>query len=469
MLIRNAEVDGRQADVRCRDASISAIDSRLRALPGEADIDAAGGALLPGLVDHHLHLLALAASRASVPCGPPRVTDEAGLARALRAASGDGWIRGIGYHEAVAGPLDRLRLDALVSHRPVRIQHRSGVMWFVNSLASRLLRLDETAGPGGIERGPDGRANGRLFRLDDWLRERLPAATIPPVDDTSRELAAMGITAFTDATPHNDNATAHLMRALQSDGALRQRVLLMGDDTLDFEADDHLQRGPLKVMLDEAALPDLEALGTRIAVAHRSRRAVAFHCVTRVELLFALAALRQANGSPTHRRYGHGDRIEHAALTTPDDVALLHDAGVAVVTQPNLVAERGDQFRIEVPAGEHDDLYRLRTLLNAGIPLAGSTDAPFGRPDPWHAMRAAVDRTTPDGSTLAAGEALDPEQALALFTGRSQDPGGAQRKLAIGQPADLCLLHVPWREARRQLDRTLVRATLIAGSVVAGC
>ena len=34
------------------------------------------------------------------------------------------WLRGTGYHESVAGELDRHALDRWVPARPVRVQHR---------------------------------------------------------------------------------------------------------------------------------------------------------------------------------------------------------------------------------------------------------------------------------------------------------------------------------------------------------
>ena len=121
MLIRNAEVEGRRADVRIDQARIVAIEAALSARPGEARLDAEGGALLPGLHDHHLHLFALAAAAQSVRCGPPRVHDAASLEDALRRAAestdDDAPLRGVGYHESVAGPLDRTRLDAWVETR----------------------------------------------------------------------------------------------------------------------------------------------------------------------------------------------------------------------------------------------------------------------------------------------------------------------------------------------------------------
>jgi predicted amidohydrolase YtcJ len=117
-------------DVRVRYAKIAEIGTAL-AGHGEQVVSGAGGALLPGLHDHHCHLLATAAAADSVPCGPPEVTTMAGLEAALRsavqggAASKDGWVRGVGYDDAVAGPLDSAALDRLAAEVPVRVGRMS--------------------------------------------------------------------------------------------------------------------------------------------------------------------------------------------------------------------------------------------------------------------------------------------------------------------------------------------------------
>ena len=117
---------------------------------GEEELDAAGCALLPGLHDHHVHLRALAAAQASVQVGPEQVRSAAELAARLRAADAaapaGAWLRCVGYHESVAGPLDRWVLDRLADlTRPVRVQHRTGALWVVNSAGMALLGLEPTA------------------------------------------------------------------------------------------------------------------------------------------------------------------------------------------------------------------------------------------------------------------------------------------------------------------------------------
>jgi predicted amidohydrolase YtcJ len=461
VLIAGAEVEGvAPLDVRLDAGRVAAIARELPRRPGEPVLAAGGGALLPGLHDHHLHLFALAAAEGSVRCGPPEVRDARALARALAAATDrDGWIRGTGYHESVAGPLDRTRLDALAPDPAVRIQHRSGALWILNSAGVERLGLDRGADRPGVERDAAGRATGRLFRLDGWLRERIESRAPPDLAAVSRRLAAFGVTGVTDATAGNAGAEARAFATAQRKGELLQHLVVMGTPGLRVPSGGRIERGALKVMLEEHALPPFEELQAGIEAAHREERPVAVHCVTRAVLVLACEAFRRAGTRP-------GDRIEHAAVAPPAVLSLLARLPLAVVTQPHFVRERGDAYLEDVEPGDRPWLYRCRGFLEAGVPLAAGTDAPFGHPDPWRAMQAAVDRRTEAGRTLGLDERLTPEQALALFTSPPAAPGAGPRAIAFGAPADLCLLDRPWSAARSQLSSALVAATVRDGSIV---
>ncbi len=461
LLIRGAELAGRAPlDVRLADGCIAAIERELSPLAGEPVLVAGGGALLPGLHDHHLHLLALAAAQESLRCGPPDVRDSRALERALARAPGtDGWIRGIGYHESVAGELDRTRLDGLVPERPARIQHRSGALWIVNSAAVARLGLDTGRDHPGVERDPEGRATGRLLRADGWLREQLGRREPPSLAAVGQRLASYGVTGVTDATATNSSAELCLFARAIERGELLQHLVLMGSMELPAAAGGSLERGALKLVLADPDLPPLDELEQRIGEAHARERPVAVHCVTRVQLLLALAAFSGAGAAP-------GDRIEHAAVAPPELLAELAHLPLTVVTQPGFLRERGDQYRRDVEARDLAWLYRGRGFLEAGVPLGGSTDAPFGDPDPWRAMQAAVDRSTELGYVMSADERLEPERALGLFTSPAQAPGAPARRVAVGEPADLCLLDRPWSRARSPLSSANVRATFRSGAIV---
>jgi predicted amidohydrolase YtcJ len=473
LLIVNAEVGGARVDLRIEGDRIIEIGRALERGSDSPRIDARGGALIPGLHDHHLHLLALAASLESIDCGPPAVTDLDALRRAIaETPDGGGTLRGTNYFESVAGPLDRDLLDRLCPDRPLRIQHRSGSMWFLNSLAVDALGFWASGSPSeppskppsdrpeGAEVDATGRLTGRFFRLDEWLREHGPARAEPDLGAVGELLSRHGVTGVTDATPTNGVAEFELLRKAQASRAFPQRVFLMGSAALANQAAcDGVSIGPHKILLDEPALPDLDALVERIERAHAHSRPVAVHTVTRSEILFALAALDAAGSRP-------GDRLEHASIAPTEAIAMAQRLGLTIVTQPNFVAERGDAYLEHVEAGDQASLYRLRSWLRAGVPLAGGTDAPFGRADPWRAMRAAVTRQSACGAVLGAAEALSPEEALALFLTSPEDPGGRPRRLEVGGPADLCLLDRPWHALRQDLDAEHVMATIRAGRVV---
>ena len=466
MLIRAAELHFSEIlDLRIAGGRIVAIGQQLQPEAGEEVIEADGGALLPGLRDHQLHLAALAAARASLPCGPPQVHDAGQLGERLRQASSgrdDEWLRGIGYHESVAGLIDRHWLDRYIPQRPVRIQHRGGRLWILNSRGLELLQ----PGEGDPLERVEGQFTGRLYDNDRWLRQRLGRRR-PDLSEVSRHLASLGVTALTDTSPDNSPEEWQWLRQAQQRGELLQDLLLMGDASLDRFWVAHastaqcpgLALGPHKFHLHEAGLPDYQAVHEAVAASHRAGRNVAFHCVSQTELAFALGVLREAGVVP-------GDRIEHASVAPPEWLAELAALGLTVVTQPGFVAERGEAYLEQVEAADQPWLYRLRGFIDAGVPLAGSTDAPFGDANPWRAMQAAVTRLTATGRPLAPDEALGPEQALALFLSPLAAPGRGPARIEVGAAADLCLLRRPWAGIRHDLASAQPRLTLRVGQVI---
>ena len=453
LLIKNVELGGRPGlDVRIGDGRILEIGTNL---PGEEQrFDGGGSALISGLVDQHIHLLATAA-RAETLALDKAAAPEAVAGALIRAAAmrpRGTWIRAAGYHESQSGPLTRQMLDAFAPDHPVRVEHQSGALWILNSRALEIVATDDA--PPAVERDAAGRATGCVWRGEAWLKEKIGQA-FPDLKSLGRRLCEQGVTGVMDATPSTDAGAADYLATAHRRGDLPQRLALMSRGELVAPADGAFEVGPVKFLLDDHDLPDLEDLACAITDAHAKGRSAAFHCVTYGELAFTLAALEIAGAVS-------GDRIEHCGLIPQEALPELTSKGLVVVTQSGFIRERGDRYWRDVELASHGDLYRCASLLRAGIRVVASSDAPYSALDPWSAMRTAQDRLTEAGRVIGPGEGVSAQTALSMWQGPLLDAGGPVRRIEIGGVADLCLLDRPIAG----LLAAQVRATLIGGTVV---
>ena len=269
------------------------------------------------------------------------------------------------------------------------------------------------------------------------------------------------MTGFTDATPDRDQADVDEFGTLSDAGVFSQRLVLMAPPGLDPPGRGRVMVGPMKVILDDATLPSAAELASRIREAHGHGRGAAVHCVTADQLVVAVAAFEQAGPVES----GIADRIEHAGIVPPGYATHLARLGLAVVTQPGFIQNRGDDYLRHVPEAERGWLYPCASLLRAGVPVAAGSDAPFGPANPWLAMAAAISRRTASGAPLGAAERVSAGRALRLYLAAPEDVR-KQRRVAVGGPSDICILHTPMRQALADPASTEMMATIIGGRVV---
>lgn len=451
MLIINAELAGSRGNVRLGE-TIQEVSTSLTARPGEFVVDAKGGALLPGLHDHHMHFLASAAYEESINCDNEEFKDVQNFRNYVELQEGDGWIRAVNFSEAVFGFLDAQTLDELVDSRPIRMQHSSGKFWVLNSLGSEALKLRDFTHLDGVESDRRGNPTGRLFRMDGWLRNQAKI-TLPDIKSYSRKLSSYGITCFTDTSATNNSQVQAEFKKWSKEGLIQQKYWLMGDETV--------QGGPMKIVLDEDALPDIKLLVRRINIARQMNRNVAFHCTTHIELLFAIAALKDSS-------IEEGDRIEHGSIITDEMIKELRFLGLTVVTQPGFLWERGDRYLEQLNDGERRDLYRCRSLIDQGVKVAVSSDAPYGPISPWDVIKHSNERFTKSGAVVGEVERISAATALRSYLTSKNDPAGEVRHIQVGSAADLCLLDQPLGEALKSPCAVSVAATIIDGSPTHG-
>ena len=231
-------------------------------------------------------------------------------------------------------------------------------MWVLNTTGLQQLGLDDDS-------------TGRLYGLDDLIRDRIEPQ---PVDLTAAagELAAHGVTGVTDLTPTEDPGFVDALAEQALAPEFPLRVTITGAPALPASAGRGL-RGPAKVVIGDHDLPTLDNLIAAYRQARASGRNVAVHCASRIASSLALAAWEAVGARP-------GDRIEHGAVIPLELVPRLRALGLIVVTQPAFVAARGDQYLSDVEAADVGDLWRCGSLLDAGVGVGGSTTRRSGRP-----------------------------------------------------------------------------------------
>ena len=375
-----------------------------------------GGTVIPGLHDHHVHLRSSAAAAGvrarRAAAGPHRGRLRDALAAAV--ADADGWIRAVGYHDSVAGAAGPSRAG-----RPVAAGAgpRAAPQWRAVDA--------ELAGAGAHRQRPITPTAGSSGRI-----RRFRVARAPSLRHLSDRLAAFGVTGITEATPGYGQRDIETLTEATQSGGLRQHLHCMAVGRNPAHRGGQHRPGQ--------AHPGRHRPRSRRTVPvdrrqPRRRSPGRGACVTDSQLVVTIAALREAGGHP-------GDRIEHAAMVPDDCIADLADLGVTVVTQPNFVAERGDQYLADVPAAQHDQLWRVASLADGRRPRRAVHRYPVRRRRP---VGGDARRRTP-GHTRRRRSRCGRDGFAASGRCRCSwvGPTGPRRaaSLAPGQPGDLCVL-----------------------------
>jgi predicted amidohydrolase YtcJ len=426
--------------------------------------EASNGAIVPGFVDAHVHLVALARRAAEVDCSKDRARTVAELLAILRGAAlaqpAGSWIRAFGYDEVFLAERRApsvAELDAAAPQHPVRLLHRTGHAVILNGLALRLLGLP----PREVRYETGGLLKGKIQAIDPGETSRL-------VGEASLRLLAAGVTMAHDPTPGQGHGDLASLRGWTNDRTIRQRLVAYGDlAAFGGRREDGGSRfihAGVKIVVEEGSAP--EEIAEAVALADRAGAQVAVHAVEGGPLVIALEALHRL-GSERVRRRRH--RIEHAALCPTALGEEIARAGATVVTHPDFLRLFGEKYASGLATEEHDGLYPLKGLLDAGVTLALGSDAPIGVCRPLAAIESAARRTTAGGRVLGGSQAIDVAQALELHTYAGATVAGLEKALGSIEPgklADLVLLDAdPLAVPVDEVASIGVRATLVGGEV----
>ena len=132
-------------------------------------------------------------------------------------------------------------------------------------------------------------------------------------------------------------------------------------------------------------------------------------------------------------------RIEHFAIATGEQVARAARLEVTPVPQGVFISEFGDGILASLGAQRAAGTYRMRSLLDAGITVPGSTDAPVSEANPFVCLEASScagpprGRTSPRRAGLSVAEAIP---CLHLRLSLCRRPEADLGTLEIGKCAD---------------------------------
>jgi hypothetical protein len=470
-------------------------------------VDLAGQTLIPGFVDAHAHIWKIGHLLTTLldVRGAASLGDVTARLRAHAGRFPPGtWLQGRGYNEArfSDGPAPtRADLDAAVSDRPVVLMRTCAHIVVCNSRALEEAGIGrDTAAPAGgeIDRGLDGEPTGVLRETAMGLvLRRIPRPTqdeyAAMITAALRHQLSLGITSTTDAGVAPELLDAY--RRIDGEGRLPARVNVMAlrlvdgvgpvplparrhhsdrlrIDTVKFFADGGLSgataalsvpyrhadtRGVLRFQDDELLAFAREA--------HDAGWRIATHAIGDTAIDQVLRVYEACGRGPLRHR------IEHFGLPTADHLARAARAGVIAAPQTVFVHALGRNFRQYLPDALLARAYPVRAMLDAGVTVALSSDAPVVEDDsPLRGMQAALLRRDADGEAIAPAEAITIDEALDAYTrGGAVASGddGDRGRLHPGMLADLAVVSGDLRTTPAEsLTSLRVTQTWIGGQQV---
>jgi predicted amidohydrolase YtcJ len=154
-----------------------------------------------------------------------------------------------------------------------------------------------------------------------------------------------------------------------------------------------------------------ERVDAFVAEAEEAGLQVALHAIGDAAFEQAVTAFERALAGRGSRARDHRHTIIHACLTTPRGIERAAGLGLCVSAQPAFNDwPLEPQSYLEGILGERAArLNPLKSLLKAGMSVAGGSDAPCTLPDPMAGIHAACNHPDPS-------ESLDLLDAIRLFT-----------------------------------------------------
>jgi predicted amidohydrolase YtcJ len=443
--------------------------------------------VMPGFNDAHVHVGGAARDKLNLALnGAASMTDLQKLVKEAVATHKPGeWILGSGWDQTRWPDQKfpgRLQLDEVAPQNPVYLEHVSGHIAVVNSLALKHAEItkDTPDPPGGqIERFADGEPTGLLKEdpAQEMVWERVPDPSAAErrrgIEMVLQELGRNGVTSVQDFSQWEDFL---VYIDLKEEKKLTVRItewlpfILSTDELQNRRAqggttDPWLRTGALKGFLDGAlgtrtaallepysddpstsGIPRLDPEKLKTMAIERDRLGfqLAFHAIGDKANRLALDTFESvARANPPRDRR---DRIEHAQVVALQDMPRFGELHVIASMQPSHETNDSRWAELRIGPERAKGAYAWNSLEKAGAKLAFGTDYDVEPINPMRGLYACVTR-----EALAGGPAggWEPQEKLPLpdciraYTSGSayaEFMDGKKGELKVGEFADFVIL-----------------------------
>jgi predicted amidohydrolase YtcJ len=462
-------------------------------------VDLKGKAVMPGFIDSHAHIIWLGFQSSELDLRNVSSIEsiQQRLREKVKETKKGKWIFGRGWDQDLLEEKrypTRLDLDKVAPDNPVFIVRVCGHIGVANSKALEIAGIDEkTAKSLGdyVGRDPKTRELNGLFKEKtvDLIRgvskpsrkELQKACTI-----ALSEAAKLGLTTVTCIT--DSPSEIYTLEKLAEEGHLSLRVYAMVpiDSLRQFKnrkvdnpylkvkcvkmfADGSLGARTAALMEPYADEPSetgilyytLKQLKELVEEADSSGFQIAVHVIGDKAVEQTVRAFEDALGKERVTKHRH--RLEHVSVLNPNLIKRIRSLGLLATIQPHFVVS---DFWIIGRLGPERArwTYAFKSLVDTGVPIAGSSDAPVEQLSPLLGVWAAVTRERSPEERLSVMEAL---RAYTMGGAHSSFEEKVKGSIEVGKYADLIVLsHNPLKVKPDKIKDIKVEMTMVGGRVV---
>lgn len=454
------------------------------AISSTKKVNVGGKTIIPGFIDAHSHpAYAGRAHLRNVDCDLRSIkTIKDAIAKKAKQTLEGKWVVGFKYDDTKTSEgriINRFDLDEAAPAHPVFISHRGGHTAYVNSKALALAKIThDTPDPQGgkIGRDVNGELTGQLFETATDIVEQLIPNEFSRIDNQdairliTKMMAKTGVTSVTDAYGSPRDLIA--FQDAHKDGELFTRIYCMigyhhieqmiktgvrtgfGDEwvrigAMKMTCDGSISERTARLSQPYVGRPndygmivmDEDQLYQYAIKAHQADWQIGIHANGDVAIEKVLNLYKRLQKE--YLRKDPRFRIEHCTVINKNIISQMKAMNVIPTPFSTYVYFHGEKMK-EYGEERLQNMFAVRSFLDAGINVTQASDYPPGPFEPMMALQSSVTRTDMKGKVWGPQQKVTVEEAIKVGTLNGAYASYEERikgSLQVGKLADLVILN----------------------------